>query len=172
MLVKGGTASSQYVTKTQMIWWSVSVSCTWNINFLTHYFLDKIAAISQTILSNVFSWIKSFVFWLTFDWILFLRVQLTMLDNGLAPNRRRQAIIGTNADPVHLHIYATLREEELIIQWKQFPPLFTLSIIETAGNWYGLGRKLRHYSLNLLRIQRENDYWWFKSLHIRVVITI
>ena len=35
------------------------------------------------------------------------------LDNGLAPNRR-QAIIWTNADPVHLRIHAAQGRDELI----------------------------------------------------------
>ena len=35
------------------------------------------------------------------------------LDNGLAPNRR-QAIIWTNTDPIHCHIYAALGGDELI----------------------------------------------------------
>ena len=33
-------------------------------------------------------------------------------DNGLAPNRR-QAIIWTNADPIHRRIYAALEGDEL-----------------------------------------------------------
>ena len=33
--------------------------------------------ISQVIILNAFSWMKSFVFWLEFHWILFPRVQLT-----------------------------------------------------------------------------------------------
>ena len=36
------------------------------------------AAISQSIFSNAFSWMKSFVFWFNFHWSLFLRVQLTI----------------------------------------------------------------------------------------------
>ena len=40
--------------------------------------LDKMADISQTILSGAFSWMKSFVFWLKFHWSLFLKVQLTI----------------------------------------------------------------------------------------------
>ena len=39
----------------------------------------KMAAISQTISSDAFSWMKSFVFWLKFHWSLFLRVQLTII---------------------------------------------------------------------------------------------
>ena len=35
------------------------------------------------------------------------------LDNGLTPNRR-QAIIWTNADPIHWRIYAALGRDEFI----------------------------------------------------------
>ena len=85
---------------------------------LTHLPLDKMAAVSQTIFSDAWSWMKSFVFWLKFHWSLFLRVQLVKppsigLDNGLAPNRR-QAIIGINADPANWRLYATLGGDELI----------------------------------------------------------
>ena len=52
--------------------------------------MDKMATISQTIFSDAFSWTKSLVFWLQFDWTLIVRVLLTNssigLDNGLAPN--------------------------------------------------------------------------------------
>ena len=44
---------------------------------LTHLPQDKMAAISQTIFSYAFSWMKRFVFWLKFHYNLFLRVQLT-----------------------------------------------------------------------------------------------
>ena len=45
---------------------------------LTHLPLDKMAAISQTISSDAFWWMKIFVFWLKFHWSLFLRVSLTI----------------------------------------------------------------------------------------------
>ena len=45
---------------------------------LTHLPLDKMAAISKTIFSNAFLWMKSFVFRLKFHWSLFLWVQLTI----------------------------------------------------------------------------------------------
>ena len=45
---------------------------------LTHLLQDKMAAISQTIFSDAFSWMKRFVFWLQILWSLFLRVQLTI----------------------------------------------------------------------------------------------
>ena len=67
------------------------------------------AAILLTTFSNVVSWMKSFVFRFRFHWSLFLRGSKwqwpsTGIDNGLAPNRR-QAIIWTNADPIHGRIY-------------------------------------------------------------------
>ena len=77
-------------------------------NVLTHLPLDKMAAISQTIFSDAFLWLKSCVFWLKLHWSLFVRVQLTInnigLDDGLAPNRR-QAIIWTNAASIYWRIY-------------------------------------------------------------------
>ena len=39
---------------------------------------DKIAAPSETIFSDAFSWMKSFKFWLKFHWDFFLKVQLTI----------------------------------------------------------------------------------------------
>ena len=43
----------------------------------------KMTIISQTIFSDAFSWMKSFIFWLKFHWNLFLRVQLTITQNWL-----------------------------------------------------------------------------------------
>ena len=45
--------------------------------------LDKMATISQTTFSDAFSLMKSFVFWLKFDWCLFLMVQLTITQHCL-----------------------------------------------------------------------------------------
>ena len=66
---------------------------------LTHLPLDNMAIISQTIFSDEFSWMKSFVFWLKFHWSLFLRVQMT-----INKHYWRQAIIWTNAEPIHWRI--------------------------------------------------------------------
>ena len=41
--------------------------------------LDKMAAISQTMYPDAFSWKKSFLFWLKFYWSLFLRIQLAII---------------------------------------------------------------------------------------------
>ena len=46
--------------------------------FLTHWGRDKMDAISQTVFSNAFSWMKMCEFCLRFHWSLFLRVQLTI----------------------------------------------------------------------------------------------
>ena len=47
----------------------------------THWGRDKMDAISQTILSNAFSWMKMLEFRLKFHWSLFLRVQLTIFQH-------------------------------------------------------------------------------------------
>ena len=81
---------------------------------LTHLPPDKMTAISQTIFSCAFSWMKSFVLRLKFHWHLFLRVQLIITsigsDNGLAPDRWHD-IIWTNAYQIHWRIYAALGGE-------------------------------------------------------------
>ena len=48
---------------------------------LTHWGRDKIAAVSQTTLSNAFSWMKMLEFWLRFQWSWFLRVLLTIFQH-------------------------------------------------------------------------------------------
>ena len=75
------------------------------IKCLTHLLQDKMAAISQTIFSDAFSWMKSLVFFFKFHWSLFLRAQLTITQHWFI---RLQAIIGANADPMHSRIYAAL----------------------------------------------------------------
>ena len=83
---------------------------------LTHLPPDKMTAISQTIFSCAFSWMKSFVLRLKFHWHLFLRVQLIITsigsDNGLAPDRWHD-IIWTNAYQIHWRLYAALGGNEL-----------------------------------------------------------
>ena len=49
--------------------------------WLTHWGRDKMAAISQTTLSNSFSWVKMYEFRFQFHWSLFLRVQLTIFQH-------------------------------------------------------------------------------------------
>ena len=66
-----------------IIWTNDGLVCWWiyaslNVNGLTHWGRDKMDAISQTTLSNPFSWMKIFDFWLKFHWSLFVRFQLTV----------------------------------------------------------------------------------------------
>ena len=84
---------------------------------LTHWGRDKMAAIFQTKFSDEFSRMKMYKFWLRFHSSLFPRVQLTILltgsDNGFGfVSYRRQAIIWTNAEPIHWRIYAALEGDE------------------------------------------------------------
>ena len=48
---------------------------------ITHSGRDKMAAIFQTTVSNGFSWMKMYEFWLKFHWSLFRRVQLTIFQH-------------------------------------------------------------------------------------------
>ena len=45
---------------------------------LTYLALDEMDAHSQTIFSDAFWWMKSFIFWLKLHWSLFVRVQMTI----------------------------------------------------------------------------------------------
>ena len=47
-------------------------------NILTHFPMDKMDAISQTIFSDEFSLMKRFVLWSKFHWSLFVRAQMTI----------------------------------------------------------------------------------------------
>ena len=53
----------------------------WLRQFLNHWGRDKMATVSQTTLSNAFSWMKMLEFRLRFHWSLFLRVQLTIIQH-------------------------------------------------------------------------------------------
>ena len=52
--------------------------CRCTVQPLNSFPPGKMSAISQTIFSDVFSLMKSFMFWLIFNWSLFLRFQLTI----------------------------------------------------------------------------------------------
>ena len=49
---------------------------SFEIHWLTNLLLAKMAAILQTIFSDAFLWMESFIFWLKFHWNLFLRGQI------------------------------------------------------------------------------------------------
>ena len=56
------------------LWAHHGLANIWLLGLLTHWGRDKMDAISQTTLSNAFSWMKMLEFRLTFHWSLFLRV--------------------------------------------------------------------------------------------------
>ena len=60
--------------------WGVSSEISL-IRMFTHWGRDKMAAASQTTLSNAFSWMKVLEFLLRFHWSLFRRVQLTIIQH-------------------------------------------------------------------------------------------
>ena len=61
--------------------WTIRYKHQWTVtkghNELTHWGWDKMAAFSQTTLSNAFSWMKILEFRLKIHWSLFLRVSLS-----------------------------------------------------------------------------------------------
>ena len=61
----------------------------WSNLGLTHWGRDKMTTISQTTVSNAFSWIKLYEFRLEFHWILSLRVQLTIFQHWFIMTWRR-----------------------------------------------------------------------------------
>ena len=60
---------------------NLSIQRTYSSMFLTHWDLDKKAAIFQKIFSNACSWMKMYQFRLRFHWSLFPRVLLTILQH-------------------------------------------------------------------------------------------
>ena len=62
--------------------WVKQLHWCWPLWSLTHWGRDNMAAISQTIFSSAFSWIKMYKFRLSFHWSLFPRVQSTIFQHG------------------------------------------------------------------------------------------
>ena len=112
-------------------------------NTLTHLHLDKIAAISQTMFWDAFSWMKSFVFRLKFHWSLFLRGQLTKtqhgLDNGFGVNRRQAIIRSYQCQSDSLTHICALR-----------------------GRWVKVETKLKFHWNLFLRVQSTMSHHWFR----------
>ena len=161
------------------------MSCS--LPVLTHFPLDKMTAISQTIFSDTFSWIESLAFWLKFHWSLFLMVQLTIpstdLDNGVAP-QRRQAIIWTNTDLIHWRIYAALggwvKLPKTLHIWARYmvkaniPTETQLSVVDGWQHYQGSSQLLiqrlwQHLFRNALSItsfinwssvNEDTNCWW------------
>ena len=71
--------SNHYLTRS---WWrSWMHHCITKRQGLTHWGRNKMDAISQTIFSTAFLWLKMFEFRLKFHWNLFLGVQLTIFQH-------------------------------------------------------------------------------------------
>ena len=71
------TARSLYFNQCWLIVnWNLAYKLVWNFNY-------KMATISQTIVTNTFSWTNSFVFRFEFHWIEFLRVKSTIFQHWL-----------------------------------------------------------------------------------------
>ena len=98
---------------------------------LTHWGLNKMAAIRQTTFWNAFPWMKIVVFWLKFHWNLFLKVQLRINHHCL---RWWLGIKQTTSHylnqwrPRSLHIYASSNLNEFIQKRLQ-------SSISVEGFW-------------------------------------
>ena len=74
------------LTLEQLVFFSQNVIYFSDIMFstvygLTHWGRDKMAAISQTTLSNAFSWMRMLEFWLKFHWSKCLGVHLTIFQH-------------------------------------------------------------------------------------------
>ena len=75
--------SGEYMTLRDCIWYTYGAMWYQGEDSLrlTHWGRDKMAAISQTTLSNAFSWMKMLECRLKFHWSLFPRVQLTIFQH-------------------------------------------------------------------------------------------
>ena len=65
--------------KLHTVWTTLFV--VWGWGLLTHRGRDKVAAVFQTALSNVYSWMKMYVLRLRFHWNLFLRFVLIIFQH-------------------------------------------------------------------------------------------
>ena len=106
---------------TQFFWNNLASSPTG----LTHWGQDKMAAVSQTTFSKVFSWMKIYEFWLKFHWSLFLMVQLAIFHHWF-----RKWLGAVQATSHYLNqwwlgywsIYASLGLDELML-WMDYSDL-------------------------------------------------
>ena len=109
-------------------WWS----CTRrSAGILTHWGRNKMAVVFQTTFSNAFCWMKMYEFRLTFHWILFPRVQLTIFQHWF-----RQWLGAGQATSHYLNqwwlvywdIYASLGLNELMNDYKLWQKVFWIPI--------------------------------------------
>ena len=91
--------------------------CTGWQNVLTYCPLHKMSDSLQTILLNIFSSIKIFVFWFKCHWNVILSIHWWEVSNGAGNGlvlNKRQAFTWTKTDPVHWLIYPSLGDNGLI----------------------------------------------------------
>ena len=135
-----GVNSALHIFDTMKLKFNISCIVWSTLPQLTHWGRDKMAAISQTTLSNVFSWMKMLEIRLQFQWSLFLRAQLTIFqhsDNGLVPTRRK-AIICTNDGSI-TDAYASLSLNELMtccLQHKALTKWNFTGYAQDVYSWY------------------------------------
>ena len=67
--------------KLSINWVIIQKSLDFSLYRLTHWCRDEMADISQTRISNAFSWMRIYEFWSIFHWGLFLGVKLTIFQH-------------------------------------------------------------------------------------------
>ena len=136
-------------------------------------------AILQTIFSDACSWMKSFIFWLKCHWSLFLtqlRINQHWFRYGLVPNRQ-QAIIWTNADIIHWHIYVELRGDELILYGNYNVQVYNvLAEMLISGGWIFM-RTISLLTLcvgnpSIKWIHHPRNIWWNLGDIIMIIFNI
>ena len=101
----------------------VASNCTLELALLTHWGQNKMAAISQTTLSNPLSWLKICEFWLRFHWSLLLRFQLTIFQHWFREWLRTDQVISHYLNQWWLDyrcIYGSLSLNELNSVWIKY----------------------------------------------------
>ena len=155
ILVKAMARRQQAITLTNVDkgFWRHMVSIS--LNGLTHWGRDQIDAISQTTVSNAFSWMKMLEFWLWFHWSLFLRFELTIFQHWFIWHL--SIIYYLNQWwLVYWRIYASLGLNELICRIHQIHPMGTIltkqqltkyhTVLQNVENkvWYGVPNTYRY----------------------------
>ena len=138
---------------------------------LTHWGRDKMAAFSQTTLSNAFSWMKMLEFRFKFHWSLFIRVQFTTVQHWF-----RYSLGAGQATSHYLNqwlsdyrrIYVSLGLTELILKY-----ITSLSILPLNEN-KNVCISYNHYHVCWLQRQiyrlvacSATCYWFIVSWTIR-----
>ena len=106
--------------------------------FLTHWGRDKMDAVSQATLSNAFSWTEMLEFRLRFHWILFLRVQLPIIQHLFRQWLGAGQVTSHYLNQwwlVYWRIYASLGRNELIVDWISYQQWNVLLLYSFFITW-------------------------------------